>query len=71
MKIQIPMVVALCAVLALAARYGTQMEQEDVVQGAKSVASRPSAPATAASRVSRNQGLARKTVAALADSAAA
>lgn len=56
---------------ALAARYGTQMEQEDVVRDAKSVANRPSAPATASSRVSRNQGLARKTVAALADSAAA
>jgi hypothetical protein len=56
---------------ALAARYATQMEQLGVVEDAKSVAHKQSAPATAASRVSRNQGLARKTVAALADSAAA
>ena len=55
----------------LAARYGAQMQQPGVVEDARSVMHKPSVPATAASRVSRNQGLARKTVAALADSAAA
>lgn len=55
----------------LAARYAAQMQQQEVVADAKNVAHKPSAPRTAAARVSRNQGLARKTVAALADSAAA
>lgn len=55
----------------LAARYAAQMQQPEVVADAKSVAHKPSAPRTAAARVSRNQGLARKTLAALADSAAA
>jgi tetratricopeptide (TPR) repeat protein len=56
---------------AVATRYGTQMQQPGVVEDAKTIAHKRAAPATASSRVSRNQGLARKTVAALADSAAA
>lgn len=55
----------------LAVSYGEQMQQPDVVQDAKNVASRRTAPATAQSRIARNQGLARKTVAALAGSVAA
>jgi tetratricopeptide (TPR) repeat protein len=55
----------------LAAAWGEQMQQPDVVADARSAAHRPSPPATARSRVRRNQGLAEKAVAALADSAAA
>jgi tetratricopeptide (TPR) repeat protein len=55
----------------LAVAWGEQMQQPDVVADAKAVAHRPSTPATARSRVRRNQGLAEKAVAALADSAAA
>lgn len=51
--------------------WGEQMQQPDVVADAKSAAHRPAPPATARSRVRRNQTLAEKAVAALADSAAA
>lgn len=54
----------------LAGRYGAQMQQPGVVEDARAVTHKPSVPATAASRVSRNQGLARKTLAALASAAA-
>ncbi len=54
-----------------AAAWGEQMEQPDVVADAKAAAHRRSPPATARSRVRRNQGLAEKAVAALADSTAA
>lgn len=55
----------------LSAAWGEQMQQDDVVAEARSVAHRPAPPATARSRVRRNQELAEKAVAVLADSAAA
>ena len=52
----------------LAAGFGERMQQPDVVEEARTVGSRPSPPATASSRVRRNEGLANKTLAALVDS---
>lgn len=51
--------------VALASRFATQMQQMEVVEDAETVAQKPSPPATAQSRVRRNQELASKTVAAL------
>jgi tetratricopeptide (TPR) repeat protein len=52
----------------LAADFGEQMEQTDVIEEASAVDRKPVAPPTARVRIGRNEGLARKTIAALAES---
>jgi tetratricopeptide (TPR) repeat protein len=51
--------------VALAARFAQEMQQMEVAADAEAVAKTPSKPATARSRIRRNQELASKTVAAL------
>lgn len=52
----------------LAANFGAEMEQPDVIEDAESVARTPAPAATARSRVKRNRNLADKTVQAIAES---
>jgi tetratricopeptide (TPR) repeat protein len=52
----------------LAVGFAEQMQQPNVIEEAGAVERDPGAPLTARSRIGRNQGLARKTVAALAES---